>query len=65
MGQADCQLNIQLVCAAIWQITDEIFILCMHKQITNWIFINCTRWIGSEYLEVGMIRLGGSEFNIQ
>jgi hypothetical protein len=46
---ADCQLNIQLVCAGIQQITDQIFIWCMHKQITNWIFIDCTR---IEYLVV-------------
>jgi hypothetical protein len=64
-GQADFQLNIQLVCAGIRWITDQIFIWCMHKQITNWIFINCTRWIGIEYLVVGMIGLGRLELNIQ
>ena len=62
--QVDDQLNIQLVCSGIRQITDQIFIWCMHKQITNWIFINCTRWIGIEYLVVGMIGLGGLELNI-
>ena len=62
MGQADCQLNIQLVCAGIQWITDQIFIWCMHKQITNWIFIDCSR---IEYLVVGMIGLGGLELNIQ
>jgi hypothetical protein len=61
MGQVDCQLNIQLVCAGIWRITDQIFIWCMHKQITNWILIDCTR---IEYLVVGMIGLGGLELNI-
>ena len=63
--QADCQLNIQLVCAGIRQITDQTFIWCMHRQITNWIFINCARWIGIEYLVFRMIGLGGSEWNIQ
>ena len=62
MGQADCQLNIQLVCTGIWQITDQIFIWCMYKQITNWIFIDCTR---IEYSVVGMIGLGGLELNTQ
>jgi len=31
------------------------------RQITNWIFINWARWIGIEYLIVGMIGLNGSE----
>jgi hypothetical protein len=62
MGQADCQLNIQLVCAGIRRITDQIFIWCMHKQITNWIFIDCAR---IEYSMIGMIGLGGLELNIQ
>jgi hypothetical protein len=61
-GPADFRLNIQLVCAGIRQITDQICIWCMHKQITNWIFIDCTR---IEYLVVGMIGLGGLELNIQ
>jgi hypothetical protein len=55
--QADDQLNIQLVCAGIWWITDQMLIWCMHKQITN--------WIGIEYLVVGMIGLSGLELNIQ
>jgi hypothetical protein len=63
--QADDQLNIQLVCAGIRRITDQIFIWCMHQEITNWIFINCTRWIGIEYLVVGMMGLGRLELNIQ
>jgi hypothetical protein len=61
----DCQLNIHLVCAGIQQITDQIFIWYMHKQITNWIFINCTRWIRIEYLVVGMIGLSRLELNIK
>jgi hypothetical protein len=61
-GLVDFQLNIQLVCAGIRRITDQIFIWCMHKQITNWIFIDGTR---IEYLVVGMIGLGGLELNIQ
>ena len=36
-GPVDFRLNIQLVCAGIRRITDQIFIWCMHKQITNWI----------------------------
>ena len=31
------------------------------KRITNWIFINWARWIGIEYLIVGMIGLSRSE----
>jgi hypothetical protein len=51
--QADCQLNIQLVCAGIRRITDQTIIWCMHRQMTNWIFINCARWIRIEYSIVG------------
>jgi hypothetical protein len=61
-GLVDFRLNIQLVCAGIQQITDQIFIWCMHKQITNWISIDCSR---IEYLVVGMIGLSGLELNIQ
>jgi hypothetical protein len=35
------------------------------RWITNWIFINWARWIGIEYLIVGMIGLSRSELNIQ
>ena len=31
------------------------------RRITNWIFINWARWIGIEYLIVGMIGLSGPE----
>jgi hypothetical protein len=45
---ADYWPNIHLVYAGV-------------RRITNWIFINWARWIGIEYLIVGMIRLSGPE----
>jgi hypothetical protein len=49
MGQVDCQLNIQLVCAGIQRITDQIFIWC-----TGRLPIGCS-----------LIALGGLELNIK
>jgi len=34
------------------------------RWITNWIFINWARWIGIEYLIVGMIGICGLEYSI-
>jgi hypothetical protein len=53
---ADYQPHIHLVYAGV-------------RRITNWIFINWARWIGIEYLIVGMIGLSGpgicgSEYSI-
>jgi hypothetical protein len=45
---ADYQPHIYLVYAGV-------------RRITNWIFINWARWIGIEYLIVGMIGLSGPE----
>jgi hypothetical protein len=37
----------------------------MHKQITNWLSINCTRWIGIEYCSWNdCIRRIGIEYSI-
>ena len=44
----DYQPNIHLVYAGV-------------RWISNWIFINWARWIGIEYLIVGMIGLSGLE----
>jgi hypothetical protein len=44
----DYKLDIHLVYAGV-------------RRITNWIFINWARWIGIEYLIVGMIGLSGFE----
>jgi hypothetical protein len=52
---ADYQPNIHLVYAGV-------------RRITNWIFNSQNdqiRWIGIEYLIVGMTILSGSELNIQ
>ena len=46
---ADYQPHIHLVYAGV-------------RRITNWIFINWARWIGIEYLIVGMIGLSGLEW---
>ena len=46
---ADYQPHIHLVYAGV-------------RRITNWIFINWARWIGIEYLIVGMIGLSGPEW---
>ena len=45
----DYKLDIHLVYAGV-------------RRITNWIFINWARWIGIEYLIVGMIGLSGLEW---
>jgi hypothetical protein len=50
--QADYQPNIHSMYAGV-------------RWITNWKFINWARWIGIEYLIVGMIGLSRSELNIQ